>query len=243
MKLEQLAPPLCPAFEAEPAAMATRQGIGYITQKGVAMDTVALLGSLLGLGLSSGVRLYATVLAVGLGIRFGWFHLNPALQHLDFLAQDWILIAAGVAYLLEFLADKIPYVDTAWDTVHTLIRPIGAAMLGAAAVGNFDPPVQAVVAILCGGVALTGHSTKAGTRLMVNASPEPVTNVVVSLTEDALAFVWVWLTVKHPVVMFGIVCVFLLLFIWAAPRAFRMIRNRIRALRNFFASRRPVAQS
>src|SRR5690242_19062936 len=140
------------------------------------MDTIALLGSLFGLGLGSGVRLYAMILAIGLGIRFHWLQLSPSLDSLHVLAHNWVLITAGIAFAMEFLADKIPYVDSVWDTVHTVIRPIGAAMLGVTAVGNYDPVIKTMVAILCGSIALTGHSTKAGTRLMANTSPEPFTN-------------------------------------------------------------------
>ena len=193
------------------------------------MDTMALLGTLFGLGLGSGVRLYATVLAIGLGIRLNWFHLHPGLQQLDVLAHTWVLVAAGVAYFLEFFADKIPYADSLWDTVHTVIRPIGAAALGATVAGNFDTPVKVAIAILCGGIALTGHTGKAGTRLMVNMSPEPVTNIVTSLLEDVLAIAWAWLTITHPLITLGIAIAVLALFLWLAPKIFRAIRNRVRA--------------
>jgi hypothetical protein len=188
------------------------------------MDTVALLGSTLGLGLVAGFRLYAAVLAVGLGIRLGLVTLHPGLAHLRVLANDYVLAAAAVAYFLEFLADKIPWVDSVWDSVHTLIRPLGAAFLGATAVGSLDPVTQWIVALLCGGVALTGHSTKAGARLVVNHSPEPFSNLAVSVFEDLLAVLGVWLSLAHPVFMLGVVLAFLAAFLWLSPKIFRLMK-------------------
>jgi hypothetical protein len=194
------------------------------------MDTLAFLGSALGLGLTAGLRLYATVLAVGLGIRFGLLHPHAGLEHLSVLASPYVLIPAGIAYALEFFADKIPWVDTVWDTIHTVIRPVGAALVGATAVGTIDPKAKVAVALLCGGVALTSHSTKAGTRLLVNHSPEPFSNMGVSLAEDGLALFLIWLSIQHPLVMLGIAAAFLALFIWLAPKIFRLIRRSIRAV-------------
>jgi len=188
------------------------------------MDTVALLGSTLGLGLVAGFRLYATILAVGLGVRFGLITLHPGLGHLQVLSNPYILAAAGLAYLLEFFADKIPWVDSIWDSIHTLIRPLGAAFLGATAVGSVDPVTKWTVAILCGGIALTGHSAKASARLVVNHSPEPFSNIGLSLLEDVLAIFGVWLSLKHPVFMLGLVLVFLAVFLWLFPKIFRLMR-------------------
>ncbi len=205
------------------------------------MDTVALLGSTLGLGLVAGFRLYAAVLAVGLGIRFGLISLNPGLAHLRVLANDYVLAAAAVAYFLEFLADKIPWVDSVWDSVHTLIRPLGAAFLGATAVGSLDPVTQWIVALLCGGVALTGHSTKAGARLVVNHSPEPFSNLAVSVFEDLLAVLGVWLSLAHPVFMLGVVVAFLAAFLWLSPKIFRLMK--VEAIAFVALARRLLASS
>lgn len=187
------------------------------------METISLLGSAMGLGFVAGLNLYATVLTVGLGIRFHLIILNPELSKLEILASPYILIAAGVIYLVEFFADKIPWVDSLWDAVHTLIRPLGAAALGAMAIGSVDPQA-AVVAVLCGGVALSGHSAKAGTRLLANHSPEPFTNIGLSLLEDILVVVGTWLSMRHPIVMLALVVVFLAVFVWFAPKAFRLMR-------------------
>lgn len=187
------------------------------------MEVIRLLGSVMGLGFVSGLNLYATVLTVGLGIRFGLITLNPELSSLEILASPYILITAGVIYLVEFFADKIPWVDSLWDGVHTLIRPLGAAVLGATAIGSIDAEMV-IVAVLCGGVALSGHSAKAGTRLVANHSPEPFSNIALSLVEDVLVVVGTWVALAHPLIMLTLVLVFLAIFLWFAPKAFRLMR-------------------
>lgn len=187
------------------------------------METIQLLGSAMGIGFVSGLNLYATVLTVGLGIRFHFITLNPTFSKLEILGSSYVLIAAGVFFVLEFFADKIPWVDSLWDAVHTFVRPLGAAALGATAIGSVDPQAG-LIAVLCGGVALTGHSAKAGTRLLVNHSPEPFSNIVLSLGEDILAIGGTWLAINHPVVMFVLVLLFLVAFAWFAPKAFRLMR-------------------
>jgi hypothetical protein len=177
----------------------------------------------MGLGLVSGLNLYATVLTVGLGIRLGLITLNPELSGLAVLASPYVLIAAGVIYLVEFFADKIPWVDSIWDGVHTFIRPLGAAVVGATAIGAVNPEA-AVIAALCAGVSLSGHSVKAGTRLLANHSPEPVSNIALSLVEDVLVVIGSWVALAHPAIMVAIVVVFLIAFVWFAPKAFRLMR-------------------
>ncbi len=203
------------------------------------MDNLAALGTLAGLGLTAGFRLYATVLALGLGIRLGLLHLKPGLEHLNALSNEWVLGIAALAYSVEFFADKIPWLDSLWDSVHTFIRPLGAALLGATAVGDLSPAATLGAGLFTGAIALTGHSAKAGTRLVVNHSPEPFTNVGLSFMEDILAFVGTWLAVQHPGLMIGIVAVFLVLFVWLAPRLFRMLRVLFAALEAFLT--RPAA--
>lgn len=187
------------------------------------METIQLLGSAMGIGLVSGLNLYLTVITVGLGIRVDLIVLSPQFSKLEILASPYVLIAATVLVLLEFFADKIPWVDSIWDVVHTFIRPIGAATIGATAIGSVDPETV-LIAVLCGGVALTGHSAKAGTRLLVNHSPEPLSNIVLSLVEDLLAIVGTWLAINHPVIMLILVLLFLLTFAWFVPKAFRLMR-------------------
>ena len=177
----------------------------------------------MGLGLVSGLNLYATVLTVGLGIRLGVITLNPELSSLAVLASPYVLIVAGVIYLVEFFADKIPWVDSIWDGVHTLIRPLGAAAIGATAIGTVEPQT-AVIAALCAGVSLSGHSVKAGTRLLANHSPEPFSNIGLSVAEDVLVVVGSWLALAHPTIMVTVVAIFLIAFAWFAPKAFRLVR-------------------
>ena len=198
------------------------------------MDAISTLGSLMGLGLVSGIRLYSTVLAVGLGIRFGVLHPPPALQHLDVLASLPVLIIAGAAYVIEFLADKIPLVDTVWDMIHTFIRPVGAAVLAATALGPVDPAVKVGAILLAGSIALSGHSAKAGTRALINQSPEPFTNIGASLAEDGLVLGGVWLALSHPIVALVVVLVAVGLVIWLVPRLFRMLRRQLARVRGFF---------
>lgn len=177
----------------------------------------------MGLGLVSGLNLYATVLTVGLGIRLGLITLNPEMSGLAVLASPYVLIAAGVIYLVEFFADKIPWVDSVWDGVHTVIRPLGAAVIGATAIGAVEPQT-AVIAALCAGVSLSGHSVKAGTRLLANHSPEPFSNIALSVGEDVLVVIGSWLALRHPAIMVTVVMIFLIAFAWFAPKAFRLMR-------------------
>lgn len=195
------------------------------------MDTLQLLGSTFGLSFMAGVRLYATVLALGLGIRFGLFHPPAALSGLEVLSHPVVLFSAGAAYLAEFIADKIPWFDTLWDSVHTFIRPIGAALLGAAALGSLDPKLRIVLAILCGGIALTSHSSKAATRVMANHSPEPFSNIALSLAGDAAVPAGVWLAMSHPIAAFVLVAIALVIFAVLARVIFRKLRSVMGRLR------------
>jgi uncharacterized protein DUF4126 len=187
------------------------------------MEIVQVLGSAMGLGFVSGLNLYATVLTLGLGIRFNFITLSPQFSQLEILTSWYVLIAAAILFVMEAFADKIPWVDSVWDAVHTLVRPLGAAALGATAIGSVDPQA-AIIAAMCGGVALTGHSAKAGTRLLVNHSPEPFSNIILSVGEDILAIAGTWLAINHPVIMFVLVLLFLIAFVWFAPKVFRLMR-------------------
>jgi hypothetical protein len=188
------------------------------------LDTIELIGSTMGLGFLAGVRLYATILTLGLAIRFGWFHPGPMAAQLRILAEPMVLVAAGVACAIEFFADKVAWVDSIWDSFHAFIRPIGAVVVSAAVLGSFDPVLKVTLIILCGGVAFASHSSKAATRLLVNHSPEPFSNIAISLAEDALVPFGVWLSLRHPQIVLGLVLAFLVVFFWAAPKVFRAVR-------------------
>jgi hypothetical protein len=188
------------------------------------METLMPLASALGLGMLAGARLYVTVFVLGLLLRFDWISLPAEWQHVSVLADTRVLIAAGIACVIEFVADKIPWVDSAWDTIHTFIRPIGAALLTTSLFSNLQPAYQVVLFLLAGGMAFSGHSAKAATRLAVNHSPEPFSNIALSLGEDAFVAGGLYLLVKHPWVMAAIALSFLGIAAWLAPRIFRALR-------------------
>src|SRR5215470_1864214 len=179
----------------------------------------------MGLAFVSGLRLYGTVLALGLGISTGFIRLDPAMSRLEILGDPLVITIAGTVYVVEFVADKVPWVDSVWDSFHTLIRPLGAAVLGAVALGDVDPRLKLSAFLLCGSVALASHTGKAGIRLAVNASPEPFTNIVVSLSEDAIAVVGVWLAVAHPYVTAIVIALWLAVLAWILPKIFRLARR------------------
>jgi len=205
------------------------------------VQPIATLGALMGLSFVSGIRLYSTVLATGLGIRTGLIDLPASLANLEVLAATPVLVIAGVIYIVEFIADKVPWIDTLWDSVHTFIRPLGAAVLGVATVGDVDPVLRMGAFLLAGTVALSSHSAKAGTRLVANHSPEPFSNIGLSLAEDGLVLGGVWLALTHPVIALVIVLVLVAIIIWCIPRLVRLLRRSGQTLRDFFSLRRPGA--
>ena len=188
------------------------------------MRSLTLLGAVTGVALFAGIRLYATVLTVGLCLRYGLLSLPPELSSLAVLSHPYVLVAAGVCAAAEFLADKIPWVDSLWDAVHVFVRPAGAALIAFAAVGSLDPAAEVAVILLCGGIAFSSHATKAGARLAVNQSPEPFSNVLLSLVEDAVAVGGSYTAIAHPLAILAVVAVFLLLFFLLARRLFRRLR-------------------
>lgn len=194
------------------------------------MNPIATLGLALGAGFSSGLNLYATVATLGLLERFGVIHLPGSLRALSHPA---ILILAIVLYVVEFFADKIPYLDTAWDAIHTFIRPPAAALLTYSAAGAAPPEWRWAAALLAGGVALTSHGTKASARAAVNTLPEPFSNWALSFGEDVLAVWLTWMATKHPVATTFIVAALLVLSVYLLFRLFRFAR---RALQRLFVA-------
>jgi uncharacterized protein DUF4126 len=194
------------------------------------METLYLIGTATGLGFLAGIRLYATILTLGLAIRFHLIHLRPEFENLAVLADWWVIGLAGVAFLLEFVADKVPWVDSAWDAVHTFIRPVGAAFIALTAMGDVSPFAQVAVVLLTGSAALTSHSMKAATRLAVNQSPEPVSNSLVSLAGDVAVPIGVWVAMEHPLIIGGFVAASMLVFLLVAPKIFRLLRIQLGAM-------------
>jgi hypothetical protein len=174
------------------------------------VGAVQLIGVAASLSLLAGWRLYATVAAAGLAMRLGVLHLPQQVHSLDVLANPWVIGVAALGAVAELFADKVMWLDSLWDAVHTFIRPLGGALLALAVVDASDPAWQVVAFLLGGGAALLGHGAKAGTRAIVNASPEPFSNVAVSTTEDVVSFGGLWLVLAHPAVAIGVAAVLLL---------------------------------
>lgn len=170
------------------------------------MEAITTLGRTLGFSFAAGVNLYATVAILGLASRFGWVEL-PA--QFDVFDSPVIIGIALVLYVVEFFADKIPWVDSVWDTVHTLVRPLGGAMIALTTLGEASPTMEGVVALLGGAVAASTHLTKAGTRAVVNTSPEPVSNWILSLAEDVFVVGLGLLALSYPVLTFAVVGILL----------------------------------
>ena len=193
------------------------------------VNPLQTLGLALGAGFSSGLNLYATIATLGLLERYGIIHLPGSLQ---VLSHPWVLRIALALYAIEFLADKIPYVDTVWDAVHTLIRPPAAALLAYGATVAAPAEWRWSAALLAGGVALTSHSTKASTRAAVNTSPEPFSNWLLSLGEDALAVWLTWMATVHPTATIVVVTFLIALAGFLLFHLFRFLR---RSLQRLFA--------
>ena len=164
------------------------------------MDVLETLSVALGLATLAGINLYLTVFVTGMAVHFGWVVLPSNLQDLLVLGDPWVIAIAGVLYSMEFFADKIPWVDSANDALHTFVRPLGGALLAVLALGQADPSIKVIAALLAGGAALTAHAAKAGTRLVANFSPEPISNIGLSLGGDALVLGGLGLLLWNPIV-------------------------------------------
>jgi hypothetical protein len=185
------------------------------------MEILATLGRTLGFSLAAGVNLYATIAVLGLSARYGWVDLP---EQFAAFANPWIIGVAGVLYTIEFVADKIPWVDSIWDSVHTLIRPIGGALIAVAALGEASPVMAGFIALLGGTAAAGSHMTKTGARVAINTSPEPVTNWFASLAEDAFVIGLSLITLKFPLLALGVSLVILILMMVIARRIWRWLR-------------------
>ena len=168
------------------------------------METVETLGRAMGFAFAAGLNLYASVAILGLAGRFGWVDLPG---QFDVFNNDWVIGAALVMYVVEFIADKVPWVDSMWDTVHTAIRPLGGALIAMTAIGDASPAVEGLVALLGGGLAAGTHITKAGTRAVANTSPEPFSNWILSFSEDLFVVGLGFLALQYPVAALAVVTV------------------------------------
>jgi hypothetical protein len=188
------------------------------------MNAVQLLGLAASVSLLAGWRLYACVAGLGLAMRFGLVDLPTQVRALDVLANPWVIGVAAVAALAELFADKVMWVDSLWDGVHTAIRPIGGALLALAIVDPSEPAWQVTAFLLGGGAALLTHAAKTGTRAAVNASPEPISNVAVSATEDVVSLGGLWLALSHPAVAAGVAVAVLAIAAGLFLLSWRMLR-------------------
>jgi uncharacterized protein DUF4126 len=196
------------------------------------MDFISTLAVSMGASWVSGISLYAAVATLGLLGRFANLKLPG---ELDVVTSWWVIAIALLLFVVEFIADKVPFVDSIWDVIHTFIRIPAGAVLAATAFGEFDRSVQVIALLLGGGLALSSHGTKAATRALINTSPEPVSNVVVSLLEDVLAIVTIVLALFLPVVVFLVIAAGLVVSFWILPRVIGFFRKVYRKVRGLFS--------
>jgi nicotinamide riboside transporter PnuC len=187
------------------------------------MDALIFLGRTLGFSFAAGINLYATVALLGLASRYGWVALPPEYQVFD---NSWIIGTALFLYAIEFFADKVPWIDSAWDTLHTFIRPLGGALIALTALGDASPAMETMVALLGGTVAASTHFTKAGTRVVANTSPEPFSNWFLSLGEDVFVVGLGFLALKYPIAALAVVAVLLVVIAVSATWLWRAVKRR-----------------
>jgi len=197
-----------------------------------AMDFISTLAVSMGASWVSGINLYATVVTLGLLGRFAHLKLPG---ELDALTNWWVIGVALFMFVIEFIADKIQFVDSIWDVIHTFIRIPAGAILAATAFGDFDKRIQVIALLVGGGLALSSHGTKAATRALINTSPEPFSNIAASLTEDVIAVVGVLLALFAPVLVFVLIGLGLAFSIWLLPRVIRFFRSVTRRVRSWFS--------
>lgn len=197
---------------------------------------IATLALTMGASWASGINLYAVLLVLGFGSATGNIDLPPDLQILE---NPLVLAAAGLMYCVEFFADKIPGVDTGWDAIHTFVRIPAGALLAAGAVGDVSPVMELAAAIVGGGLATTSHATKAGTRMLINTSPEPLSNWGASFAEDLVVLAGLWTALNHPLVFLALLVLFVVLAIWLLPKLWRLLKYILQKIRAFFGGQAP----
>ena len=195
------------------------------------MEWFSTLSLALGTAWTSGINLYATVSVLGLLQKFGATKLPGGLDVLD---NWWIIGFAGGLYLVEFFADKIPYVDSVWDVVHTFIRVPAGAIVAYAATTQLDPSISIPATLVGGGLAFSSHGVKSALRVGANMSPEPVSNWLLSLVEDAIAFAGTFLAVFAPIIIAAVLAIFIVIFLWFFPKVIRAVRRLFSAVGAFF---------
>jgi hypothetical protein len=204
-----------------------------------ALDQISTTLALsMGLAWASGINLYATLFTLGYLANTGNISLPPDLQ---IVANPMVMGAAGLMYCIEFFADKTPGVDTGWDAIHTFVRIPAGAMLAAGAIGDLNPAVELTAAILGGGLAAGSHATKAGSRVLINTSPEPFSNWIASVSEDVIVITGVWASINHPILFLIALAGFVLLMIWLLPRIWAGVKKIFGFIINLFRKENPQA--
>jgi hypothetical protein len=189
------------------------------------MEAVELIALASSVSLLAGWRLYLVTLVTGVAMKFGWIDLPDRLQALDVIANNWVLGIAAVGTIAEFFADKVAWVDSAWDAIHSIIRPLGGALLSLAIIDAGDPTWQVASFLLGGGAAFVAHAGKAGARTLVNASPEPFSNIAVSTAEDVATGGLLALAIAFPIAAALIAAILVALSLWLVVAARRLLRH------------------
>ncbi len=202
------------------------------------MDIITTLGTALGAAWTAGINLYATVAVLGLVQHYGLVSKLPG--GMDKLDNWWVIGIALFLYVVEFFADKIPYVDTVWDALHTFIRVPAGAVLALAATADLDPTLRIIAVLLGGGLALSTHGTKATVRAAANVSPEPFSNWMLSLAEDALAIIAIFIAILHPLVPLVLILAFVIVLLWILPKVLRRLRRLVGSAFAFLRGRSAV---
>lgn len=195
------------------------------------MDAVSVIALTMGVAWASGINLYATIFMLGLMGMTGHAVLP---EELAFVSDPMVMLAAGFMYCVEFFTDKIPGVDSGWDSLHTFIRIPAGALLAASAVGDVSPAMELSAALLGGTLAAGSHFTKAGSRLLINTSPEPFSNWTASVSEDVLVIAGLWAALNYPWLFLAFLCLVVILMIWLLPRLWRLIKALFAKLANLF---------
>ncbi len=205
------------------------------------METIDVIALTLGVAWASGINLYAAILVLGILGAGGYTQLPDTLT---ILQDPLVLMAAGVMYFVEFFADKIPGVDTGWDAIHTFIRiPAGAILAVGAAQGlDINQAAELAAGLLGGSLAAASHLTKASTRIIINTSPEPVTNWTASIIEDLAVIGGLWATLNYPIAFIAFIILFVLIVIWLLPKLWRTIKKIVVTIRGWFSRKPEVAE-
>ena len=201
------------------------------------METISIIAAAMGVAWASGINLYATILMLGLMGTTGSIDLPP---ELEILQNPGVLIAAGIMYCVEFFADKVPGVDTGWDAIHSFIRIPAGAMLAAASLAQISPEAELIGLLLGGTLAAGSHFTKAGSRVLINTSPEPVTNWTASIGEDLMVIGGLWTALNYPVLFIVLLIIFVAAVIWLAPKVWRGIRRVFSKIKGWFGKAEQV---